>query len=401
MKNLSGLLKRYREISESERNLENLRYFRKTRSIIMEKFRGVPKALEETENKIPFIYWVSLDIWRDLFQIDIARFYTDPLYYLENWLKMRIFYFENFDDCNCFEPCIPICLGEGFEATLFGCKWVYSPDHEPAIDRSYKLIENLEDLKQLKIPDFYDNPQMELAITFYTELSNIARDYGIEIAFNDWHYGPTAVAIFLRGFENLVVDFTLNPSFITDLMNFIVESRTSWSKKRDQFLGIERPDGGLMYNDDVCTPNISPKIYREQILPWEQKIHDFYGNLVYYHNCGPIDAFLHDITTFKNLDFIHSGPFSDYRKVGEHFHEKAPIEIHLRPEQDFITCSEKEFEKRLVSIKENYSELEVQSYCIRVTTYKHPNLTTEQNLSKLKRWCDISNQVLLQKKVII
>ena len=104
-----------------------------------------------------------------------------------------------------------------------------------------------------------------------------------------------------------------------------------------------------------------------------------------------------DITSFKNLDLIHSGPFSDYYKVGEYFHKTVPIEMHLRPEQDFISCGEEEFEQRLEKIKGDYAELGVNAYYIRVTTYKHPNFTTEQNLLKLKRWCEISNQILLQK----
>ncbi|MBD3306766.1 hypothetical protein GF339_10105 [candidate division KSB3 bacterium] len=396
MATLSDLLKTYIRICDSEKNVENVGYFQQTRSILMEKFRGVPKPLTETGGKIPFVYWLSLDLWRDLLQLDIERYYTDPLYYLEHWLRMRIFYVEHFEDCNCCEKFIPIWLGEGFEAALFGCQRVYSSAHEPAIDRSYKVLETPENLTRLKLPEFSDHPQMDLARKFYREIKNVVDEYGIEVGFVDWHYGPTALAIFLRGFENLMLDFPLHPGFVADLMAFIVEARMRWSRERDAFLGTPRPTGGLMYNDDVCTPNISPNIYTQQILPYEQQLHDFYGSLAYYHNCGPIDPFLPDIKTFPRIELLHSGPFSDYRTVGEHFHATSPIELHLRPEQDLISCSEEDFTQRLRRIKADYADLGVNAYYVRITTYSHPNLTTAQNVAKLQRWCALSKQILLQ-----
>jgi len=397
MKKILDLLKKYVKIYNSERNKENKNYFKKTKSIILDKFRGVPKDVDEINNKIPFIYWLSLDLWRDIFNINIERFYKDPLYYLENWLRIKIFYFENFNDCNCFENFIPIWLGEGFEATFFGCKLKYSDDKEPAINRNHILIMEHKDLNKLRVPDFNNNESMNLVIKFYKDISKIVNDYGIDVGFVDWHYGPTALCNYIRGFENISLDFLLNKEFVKELMEFVVLSRIEWSKGRDKFLGRKRREGCIISNDDVCTPNISPAIYNELIFPYELELYKFYDGFSYYHDCGPIDPFLEEISRFRNIDLIHCGPFSDYKKVGKIFYNKAPIELHLRPVEDFVYYSEADFRNRLLEIKEIYSKIGVKSYCIRLTSYNHPRLSVSESMTKLKRWCYISNEILLNK----
>ena len=397
MRKIQDLLKKYVKICNSEKNKENKSYFKKTKSIILDKFRGVPKDLCKIDNVVPFVYWLGLDLWRDIFNINIERFYKDPLYYLENWLKIKIFYFENFNDYNCFENFIPLWLGEGFEATFFGCKLKYSDDREPGIDRKYILIEEPKDLNKLSIPNFYNSKPMNLAVKFYNDISKIVSDYGIEVGFVDWHYGPTALCNYIRGFENISLDFLLNKEFAKELMEFVVLSRIEWSKERDKFLSTKRREGCIISNDDVCVPNVSPKIYSELIFPYEYKLHEFYGNFSYYHDCGPMDPFLEKIGEFKNIDLIHSGPFSNYKKVGEFFCKRTPIELHLRPVEDFVYCSEEDFRNRLLKIREVYSKLGVRSYYIRLTSYSHPELSVNENMTKLKKWCDISNEILLNK----
>lgn len=396
MKKIINLLEKYIKIYKSEKNLENKSFFKKTKSIITDKFRGVPKDLNEIDNKIPFVFWLSIDFWRDLFCINIERFYKDPLYYLENWLKVKIFYFKNFNDCNCFENFIPIWLGEGFDATFFGCKLNYKENSEPAIDKNYILINDPKDLDKLKIPNFSNSKPMNLAVKFYNDISNIVNDYGIDVGFYDWHYGPTSLCNYLRGFENISLDFLLNKEFVKKLMEFIVNSRINWSREREKFLGNKINRGGSISNDDVCVPNISPNIYNELIFPHEFKLYKFYNNFSYYHDCGPIDPFLEKISEFKNIDLIHSGPFSDYKKVGEIFGYRSPIELHLNPVKDFIYCSESDFKNKLLNIKKIYSKLDVKSYCIRLTSYTHPGLSTIGNLNKLKKWCDVSKNILLK-----
>jgi hypothetical protein len=389
---LTNLLEKYVKITNSEKNIKNKSYFQKTKSIIINRWRGVPKNLNEIEGRVPFVYWLGEDLWRQLFDINIERMYKEPLYYLEIWLKTKIFYFENFDDCNVYENLIPIWPGEGFEPALFGCRRKFSPVEEPAIDPTYILIKNYEDLKKMKLPDFYNSFETTLAIKFYKEISNIVNGYGVEAGFFDWHIGPTSLCNYLRGFENLSLDYILNKEFVNELMNFVISARMKWSIARDSFLNTKRDSGGILSNDDVSVPNVSPKIYGELIFPYELKLHEFYGGFNYYHNCGPIDPFLEKIKEFESIDLFHSGPYSDYRKVGEAFGKKSAIELYLKK---INILNELNIKESLSEIKNTYSDIGVKAYYVRTTTYSTPGLSINENIEKIRNFCTISNKILL------
>ncbi len=392
MGKISDLLKKYLRIVNSQRNNSNRLFYRKTRSIIIDKFRGIPKDI--TGDKVPFIYWIGLDIAREIFDIDIGRMYREPLYYLECWLKIKIFYFENFEDCNYFDNFIPIWLGEGFEATFFGCRLKYDKDKEPSVDRNFLIIKDPEKINSITIPDFAQSEAFDFAFDFYFKIKNIVDSYGVETGFFDWHYGPTALCNYLRGFENLSLDFLINKPAIINLMNLVINSRIKWSRHRSKILDSLKIADAVISNDDVCIPNVSPAIYRELIFPFEEKLNEFYGNFSYYHNCGPIDPFLEDVVKLKNIDMIHCGPYSDFRKIGQLFVGKSSIELHLHPEKDFIYMDEENFRRRLKDIKNYYGSIGVKSYCIRLTSYSHPNMSMRESISKLKLWCEISKEIL-------
>jgi hypothetical protein len=393
MNDINDLIEKYINIVNSERNEKNRLYYKKTRSIITDKFRGVPKSTEN--GKVPFINWLGLDLWQDLLGINVERMYKDPVYYLNCWLRKKIFYFENFNDCNYFDNFIPIWLGEGYEATFFGCKLLYFKDREPSIDRNYILIKEYKDFNKLGAPDFNNSKPMSNVIDFYNKIKKIVSDNGMEVGFYDWNYGPTALCNYIRGFENFSLDFLTNKQFVRDLMQFIINTRMKWSKERNKILNADKIKDAVISNDDVSVPNVPPGVYKELIFPYEKQLSQYYNNFSYYHNCGPIDPFLDEVIKFKEIDMIHCGPFSDFKKMGQLFKDKSSIELHLHPVKDFIDADEEDFKKRLQDISSYYNNIEVKSYCIRLTSYSHPKLSTNENINKLKRWCDISKKILL------
>ena len=93
---------------------------------------------------------------------------------------------------------------------------------------------------------------------------------------------------------------------------------------------------------------------------------------------------------------MHSGPFTDYRKVGELFNNNAPIELYLpRPSKHW---NEEDLKKKLLEIKKDYKKLEVQSYLIRSTAYNDPQLSVSSNVEIIKNMCDISRDILLNSR---
>ena len=394
-KSVEALLDAYGRLVTSERAGANKSLFSKTRSIIECKFRGVPQSLAETDGRIPFVYTLSMGLCQQLFDLDMERFYKEPRYFLENWLRIAIFHFENFPDCSVYERFLPMWMGEGFEATLFGGRLIWKKDKDPCVDCNHIVIGDRDDLKRIKEPDFYSSGNMPLLLRFYKQLKDMVEGHQIQLGFKDWHYGPMAMLIYLRGFENALCDLITEREFAREILHFIVSSQVKWCGERDRFLGGAREHGALLYNDTACVPNISPRIYRETILPYEKMLREQFGTIAYYHNCGPIDPFLTDIRDLRKIDMIHSGPYSDYREVGKTFASHAPIELHLHPEKDFVKCDEQEFVKRLQEIKDTYASLGVNAYCVRLSSYSHVDLSLENNVRKLRRWCELSQNVLM------
>ncbi len=392
-KEIPKLINEYIRILYSNRNNSNKSFYNDTDSIILDKFRGIPRQIKD--EKIPFIFWLGLDIWKDLFNINIEKMYKDPKYYLECWLKIKIFYFNNFNDCNYYGNLIPLWLGEGFESTFLGCRLKYSKIAEPSVNRDYILVKDHNDLKKMKLPDFENSASMNHAINFFNSVNFLLGDSELRANFPDWHYGPTAMCNYLRGFKNLSLDFLTNKPLVDELMQFVIDSRMKWSETRSRIIDDDKPNGAIISNDDVSVPNVSPNIFRELIFPYEKILNEFYGYFSYYHNCGPIDPFLDDISNINGIRMIHSGPFSDFKKIGEIFSSKAAIELHLHPDRDFINCSEEDFRKRLIDIKTYYDEIGVKAYCIRLTSYSHPSMSISENIEKLKGWCRIASNILL------
>ena len=232
MGDLTDLVKKYLKIYNSSRNIENKKYYKKTRSIIINRTRYVPKNLDRIDNNIPFMYWLDDGLWRYILNTNLERLYKEPLYYLEIWLKKRIFYYENFIDCNYFDSFIPIWLGLGFETTFFGCNMEYSPSEEPSIGFQDILIKDHKDLEKLKTPDFYNNDSMKLVFKFYNEINDFVSDYGIEVGFFDWNLSPLNLCNYLRGMGNISMDVITNKEFVKNFMEFLLKSRIEWSKKR-------------------------------------------------------------------------------------------------------------------------------------------------------------------------
>jgi hypothetical protein len=100
-------------------------------------------------------------------------------------------------------------------------------------------------------------------------------------------------------------------------MNFITESRIRWEKERASFLGMSTHHPHVD-SDEVDCGVISPKIYREFILPYERRLADFYGGeIFYYHSCGNLTLILDSVLSIPGLKRIEISPWTDLKKAAE------------------------------------------------------------------------------------
>jgi hypothetical protein len=171
---------------------------------------------------------------------------------------------------------------------------------------------------------------MPLVHRFYAEMIEILDDDFL-VKFPDWIMGPFGVACELRGFDQFLVDLLLDLDLAQELLRFIVEARLAWQAGCDRFLGVERTRG-LMGDDDVNCPTLSPALYRDVILPVEMELGEHYGGIFYWHSCGNTTKLLENIACIPALDLFHCGPWTDVAEACRVMGGRGvPLEICLDP----------------------------------------------------------------------
>ena len=153
------------------------------------------------------------------------------------------------------------------------------------------VLKNPGDLDTLKVPD----PRKDGRMPVIVEATKIcSEEIGGEAFISAWVMGPLNCASQIRGVEQLMLDMADRPEFVNRLLRFCVEVVTEY--------GSALTDAGAtMVNmgEALCSPAfISPKMYREVIVPHQQQL---VKNLMkrgaeytLLHICGNIHPILED-----------------------------------------------------------------------------------------------------------
>ncbi|MHB9132235.1 MAG: uroporphyrinogen decarboxylase family protein [Armatimonadota bacterium] len=137
------------------------------------------------------------------------------------------------------------------------------------------------------------------------------REAGEEYPILGWVEGPIAEMADLRGLTQTLMDFYEEPAFVEDVFTFCVEQAIHCAQAQIQ------AGADIIGIGDAAASVLSPDLYREQVLPYEQRlisaIHDA-GGLVKLHICGDISHMLADIGQ-TGADIIDVDWMVDLRKA--------------------------------------------------------------------------------------
>lgn len=380
-----NLFNRIRKIHESKKNLDNIKFWNP-------KMRDHWVAIApKTRKEIPFAPFMvepEATLWGLMLGFSVKKYYTDPKTYLEAELKKTIFRFENFDDCTCAGKTIVIWLGVPFETTFFGLDAIYSDNENPWISK-LPVIKNENDLDNLPPVNFYKSGQMPLAHRFYSEIKDMLPD-DFDIIFPDWGRSPFSALWHIRGLENLLIDVYDRPDFVCKLLNRITVEREKWFKERANFLN-NKVGPGIILNDEVGSPIISPKTYEEFILPSELELADFHGGISYWHSCGNTTDFIKLIRKIPGLKLFHVSPFTDLKTAVEEMGKNdIALQICLNPVTDIHMATKIEMKKKLKEIVKICGDV---AYTIRVDGIQKIK-SVDYEIKKLKDWIEVAKEVL-------
>lgn len=383
---LKDLIEEVRELENHPRNLRIKQFWVSIQPDKMPRERRIPPLSSEVE-AIPFTVELEPDMWGEILGFNLKRFFTDATCYLENTLRKMIYRFKVFRDFTPVDTIIPIWFGSVLESSLFGVHPIFKENQCPWIARE-PLIKDYTDLKNLSTPDFYNSGLMPLAHRMYHEMQELAGD-DLRITLPQWFRGPFGVASHLRGVTNVLADLYLNPQFVHDLLRFLTDARKEWYVERAHFLDCSI-EPGVLSNDEVNSPSLSPRLYEEFILPYERELCEFHNGIVYWHSCGNTTELVASINKIPKLTLFHIGPWTDMAKTRESMRKGTAFEKVLMPTEDVYFATPDQMRAQIYEIRR---VMDGSAYSVRADAFQIVR-SLEEDLAKIRSWSEIAREEL-------
>jgi uroporphyrinogen decarboxylase len=202
------------------------------------------------------------------------------------------------------------------EAVDFGLEVEFPEDNLP-LNRK-PLIAEPGDLKKLVPP----NPSTGQRMSDRLEAIRLFREQaGGEIPIMGWVEGALAEASDLRSMYLTMTDLVSRPEWLTELLETCAEVGIAFARAQ-----VEAGADIIGLGDAVCS-QISPKMYRQFALPYEQRIfaavHEM-GAVARLHICGNTTRLLPDMLQ-SGADIIDLDWMVDIEKAAQLFDDKAAI----------------------------------------------------------------------------
>ena len=382
---IKQLQEKTRELSESKENERRSSYWIDDVSNDGYMCHLIPKE----KGNVPFTVNVEKvgynKIWNNFL---LTQFYQDPICFVEYSLKIAIHKFETFNDCTPIGKLITYWPGVGFEKSLFGCAQIYS-EEDTWIGREDVIKERVA-IKSLKYLNFKEMPLMKSTIEFFEKMVNVLDD-DFSVQFPQWCRSPWGVAWHLRGINNLLIDIIEDEEWVKGFLNYLLDLRKSYATFRANYLNIDLVPANL-FNDEVTSPIISPKIYKDMVWPTEVEISKFFGGMNYWHRCGNTTPYLEYVNEIPDLRMVNISPWTNTEKASEIFDVDKAIEFTLHPYKDVIRPeNEKYVRNHLREIRE--------ANINRKVTVRADALEIVGNVSDdiktIQKWVKYANEVLL------
>jgi uroporphyrinogen decarboxylase len=160
-----------------------------------------------------------------------------------------------------YKPDIIVVMGNLLmEAEAMGNELKF-PENGMCISKKLAL-EDKGKLNSLSVPDPYKNGRLP----DYMESCKMIKDTITDSSVGAVIAGPWTIAINLRGASDLIRDAMKDPTYVHELMELTTEVAIRFG------LAIPSTGAGMSYSEaPASTSLISPKMYREFVLPYHKK----------------------------------------------------------------------------------------------------------------------------------
>jgi len=386
---LNELIKQYKHLYESDENKRRLSLWSRPNEGIRGEFQwhGIPSYTVESNRPMPVTAECLDKIWEDLLGLEQARYFTEPDYYLEFYLKIKIAKFQEFPDDTPLTMDIPLVFGVTHEAGILGQGIILDSGEEPSFVKNSIVDEDTIFPTEF---DFSGNPYLnDVAIPFYERIKEEAGE-DFHIIFPHWYRGPQGVALYIRGFQEFSLDLYINPDFAHRLLRYVTDAAKAFYLWRKKFTGDSIMPGDL-FNDDI--PLMSPDMYRDFFYQYEKELCEFYGGIYYWHSCGDITQHVHEVHKLKDIDILDFGVTMENKLTGmESLNRSQTLEIRVMAQTHVQQCSEEESKKYIRGILEDCRKMGINKYVLRSSGMSVVDGAVK-DVKKLGRWVDLVREV--------
>ena len=202
-----------------------------------------------------------------------------------------------------FQPDIVVVLTDLLmEAEALGTELVFPVD---AICQAEKrFLEDKGRLAEIKLPDPRTSGRIPMYIEACRRVAEQVKDSSVSSSLS----GPWVIAVGLRGLQELIYDTKDDPAFVHGLMRLT----TDFAKMMGD--AVAEVGVGISYSEAAASCSvISPKLYRQFILPYEAEVVSYLAQnkkMATFHICGFIDPIIADVVATGVPALSVDGPSS-------------------------------------------------------------------------------------------
>lgn len=197
--------------------------------------------------------------------------------------------------------------GVGVVPHLFGCDIKFFKSDDPACTTTG--IKSLEDIKKIKIPDFFGNSLSKKVldtIKFFKENSEIP------VGVTDMQSTLDCISL-IAGYENLFYWMKDNPDSIDYLFEVVTDTLIEWVNLQKKYNGektdssnglinVKTPEGiGIWFSDDDAVI-LSPDLFKKFVVKKYEKLFEAFGSGM-VHWCGNAN---HQIENYSNISSVRA-----------------------------------------------------------------------------------------------
>ena len=227
---------------------------------------------------------------------------------------------DRFDDD--YVPFLLPWYGTVVVPSALGCSVMFQPKEEPAVEGG--VITSPEQVRKLVPPDPYRDGLMPRVLRC---IDYMRANSDVPVSFTD-NQGPLNIALNLVGLEALMLWMYDYPTVVHELMDFCTTILIDWVKVQKahagqpldggsfpHFVALPKGYGGVWISDDDSTI-ISPKLYREFVVPYNSRVFRAFGGGT-LHYCGGAGHQLENYLATDGLNGVNNWCMGDFAAVNQ------------------------------------------------------------------------------------